>query len=86
MGFRCEISGKHIQGKPLRVIAATREVDYPERFAWITQKTEGRNETKRVYKCIDPGGHGHETVKEILVDSETPKDKLEKFLAKNYRS
>ena len=74
MGFRCEVSGKHVQGSPKRVLAQTREKRYPERFRTV------KGEHGPEYKCIDPGGRGWETVKELLVDPLLPPDKIEKFI------
>jgi hypothetical protein len=85
MGFRCEISGKHIQGKPLRVIAQRREVSYPE-FTINVQVMNDAGYKKTEKKVCNPGGsRGWEIVKEILVDPNTPESVLEKFLKKHYK-
>lgn len=57
MSFRCDLCGEaQPEGSsPTKVVTATRNKNYPERF----KKTDSGN------KVIDRGGQGYETVTEV---------------------
>jgi hypothetical protein len=67
MGFRCDITGKHIQGKPHRVVARMRRVIYPPKF-------NPRGE------MIQRGGEGDAIEREINVDPTLTSDQLKAAL------
>ena len=75
MGFRCQITGNHVQGSPKRILAATRQKIYPVRH--------GTEDGKQV--VIDNGGEGWEIMKELIVDPSFPQDKIDKYVKLNYK-
>lgn len=54
MGFRCALTGKHVEHVSPRLVRKYREKTYPKRY--------------RGKVCIDQGGHGMEIAREYLVD------------------